>query len=192
MKKIIRLTENDLTRLVKKIIKEDMSLFIKRRMENIDDYINDSLTETDPEEYSLDEYADEIVWKVVDMCGLDLTPKELDELMEYILKTYWDDIESYYDGVMEFDDDDITESVDTFYRRRIKIFEEFLDIAISETTPNEFDAEDYKDYRGEIEWRTLTMYEDENGEVDDVEGFFELSKHFTNKIRKGYAKYMKS
>ena len=89
--------------------------------------------------------------------------------------------------------EDKTEPVDTFYRRRIKIFEEYLDIAISETTPNEFDAEDYKDYRGEIEWRTLTMYEDENGgEVDDVEGFFELSKHFTNKIRKGYAKYMKS
>jgi len=79
-----------------------------------------------------------------------------------------------------------------FYRRRFDMFEKYLDIAISETTHNEFDAEDYKDYRGEVEWRTLGIYEDEHGEVDDVEGFFELSKHFTNKIRKGYAKYMKS
>jgi hypothetical protein len=86
----------------------------------------------------------------------------------------------------------IKEDVDIFYRRRFGMFEKYLDTAISETTHNEFDAEDYKDYKGEIEWRTLAMYEDENGEVDDVEGFFEFSKHFTNKIRKGYAKYMKS
>lgn len=108
MKRIVRLTESDLNRLVRRVINENMSSFIKRRMENIDEYVNDSLTETDPEEYSLDEYAEEIAWKVIDKCKLNLSPKELDELMEYVLETYWDDIQTYYDSVVDgdFDDED--------------------------------------------------------------------------------------
>jgi hypothetical protein len=70
MKKVIRLTESDLTGIVKQIIKE-----------------------TKKEKITLSEYFDDILTKLEKR--FDLTSKESDEVIEY----YRDDIEmGFYDG----------------------------------------------------------------------------------------------
>jgi len=79
-----------------KLLDEGVSLFIKRRMDDIDMFVDDALDETDPEDYNYDEYVDEIAWQVVDKFGGNLTPNQIDELMEYVIENYWNYIEEYH------------------------------------------------------------------------------------------------
>ena len=89
-----------------KLLNEGISPFILRRVEDIDNFVNDAITETDPDDYNLDEYVDEIVYTVVDKFGQNISPEKVNELEEYILKKYSNEIEEYYDSYDEFDFDD--------------------------------------------------------------------------------------
>ena len=86
------------------LINESAPLFIRRRADDIELFITDSLEETDPEDYGLDEYADEILMQVVDKFGQDLSSEKIDQLREYVLSNYWDEIQTYYD--FDLDDED--------------------------------------------------------------------------------------
>jgi hypothetical protein len=87
----------------------------------------------------------------------------------------------------------IVEGNKNFFLRRSDIIEKFFNEALDEVSPFNFVADDYKDYKSEVLWNTLSGMEDEHGEVKDVDGFFEYmdQKEFNTKIKKGYLKYSK-
>ena len=55
-----------------------------------------------------------------------------------------------------------------------------------------FNDMDFNDYKSEIQWSTLGLYEDLFGEMKDVEEFFSIisEPEFVKKIKKGYSNYM--
>ena len=86
------------------LINESAPLFIRRRADDIELFVTDSLDETDPEDYNFDEYLDEIVMQVVDKFGQGLSSEKVDQLREYVLDNFSDEIETYYD--FDMDDED--------------------------------------------------------------------------------------
>jgi hypothetical protein len=78
------------------------------------------------------------------------------------------------------------------YERKKFMINKFIDMSISEKTPDEYEAEDFNDYKSEIQWSTLGLYEDLFGEMKDVEEFFSIisEPEFVKKIKKGYSNYM--
>ena len=79
------------------------------------------------------------------------------------------------------------------HERKKFMIDKFIDMVISEKTPSEYEAEDFNDYKEEIEWTTLAWYEDLFGEMKDVEEFFSIISEpgFVKKIKKGYSNYKK-
>jgi len=78
------------------------------------------------------------------------------------------------------------------YERKKFMINKFIDMVIYEKTPDEYEAEDFNDYKSEIQWSTLGRYEDLFGEMEDVEEFFSIisEPEFVKKIKKGYSNYM--
>ena len=78
------------------------------------------------------------------------------------------------------------------YERKKFMINKFIDMAISEKTPDEYPAVNFNDYKSEIEWSTLGLYEDLFGEMKDVEEFFSIisEPEFVDKIKEGYSNYM--
>jgi hypothetical protein len=78
------------------------------------------------------------------------------------------------------------------YEKKKFMINKFIDMVISEKTPDEYEAEDFNDYKSEIQWSTLGRYEDLFGEMDFVEEFFSIisEPEFVKKIKKGYSNYM--
>ena len=120
MKKIIRLTESDLSRIVKRVINEkskenELDQFIKRRSSLIDELIEKNIDEVEEDgtlfndEY---EYAKNIInWVVQDM----KVREDIDEndIIDYIEDEYGEYIRSRFnseddeeDDEREWDDDD--------------------------------------------------------------------------------------
>jgi len=65
MKKIIRLTESDLTNIVKRVINEDNSNFLRKRLNVINRILDEVISELKPDNYDAEDYNDyqeEIVW----------------------------------------------------------------------------------------------------------------------------------
>jgi len=97
MKKIINITESDLTRIVKRVIKEEYSTKFKRRFRIIKDKIIDLISqakdEVDEDDDYLD-YLDNIVyWVVQELQNLygnddDFWFDNEDEIIEYIKDNY--------------------------------------------------------------------------------------------------------
>ena len=66
MKKIIRLTESDLTNIVKRVINEDNSNFLRKRLTFINRILDEVISELTPSEYESEDYNDykeEVQWR---------------------------------------------------------------------------------------------------------------------------------
>ena len=66
MKKIIRLTESDLTNIVKRVINEDNSNFLRKRLTFINRILDEVISELTPSEYESEDYNDykeEVMWR---------------------------------------------------------------------------------------------------------------------------------
>jgi hypothetical protein len=65
MKKIVRLTESDLTNIVNRVIKEDNSNFLRKRLNYISRILDEVIAGLKPNDYDAidyDDYKEEIVW----------------------------------------------------------------------------------------------------------------------------------
>ena len=80
--------------------------------------------------------------------------------------------------------------------RRIQIFDKYMDVAIEDTTSEGLEDDSLNEFKSEVAWRTLTYYEDYNGEIEDkdlLEEYFKLIKnYFKDKIKKAYKEYLKT
>ena len=114
MKKIIRLTESDLARIVKRVIQEsdEVPLFIRRREEKIseilDDIVNDP--DNDPMNFSDEfEYADNILnWTIQTMRGVfgdDMVEREENDIIGHLKEMYGDHLFDIYYSQVEPEDD---------------------------------------------------------------------------------------
>ena len=66
MKKVVRLTESDLTNIVKRVIKEDNSNFLRKRLNFINRILDEVISELTPSEYESEDYNDykeEVQWR---------------------------------------------------------------------------------------------------------------------------------
>ena len=99
MKKIVKITESDLTRIVKRVIKEEYSTKFKRRFRSINDDIIDLISqakdEVDEDDYDdYYEYLDNVVYWVVQELQSrygdddDFWYDDEDEIIEYIKDKY--------------------------------------------------------------------------------------------------------
>ena len=84
----------------------------------------------------------------------------------------------------------------SFSGNMIKFIDKILGQVIPGLKPNDYDAEDYDDYKEEIVWTTLgcMAYEmDYDLPREKVEELFSLMEtpEFNEKIKKGYSKYKK-
>jgi hypothetical protein len=80
--------------------------------------------------------------------------------------------------------------------RRLEMFDKYMDVAIKDTTSEGLVNDSFDEFNSEVLWRTLTYYEEDNGEIEDkdlLEEYFKLiENYFKNKIKKGYKKYLKT
>jgi hypothetical protein len=66
MKKVVRLTESDLTNIVKRVINEDNSNFLRKRLTFINRILDEVISELTPSEYESEDYNDykeEVMWR---------------------------------------------------------------------------------------------------------------------------------
>jgi hypothetical protein len=83
--------------IMKYIITEEQSLFIRRRYDEIDDLINKFIEETPPRRYSnFDHYFNYIKWLVVDQYFGKMEYDDIKYLNELIHDNYWEKIKEYY------------------------------------------------------------------------------------------------
>ena len=101
MKKIVRFTESDLTRLVKRVINENSMKYLKKLSEKIimSKKFDEVLNEMNPDDFGDEfEYADNFITNLLEeFSGY----KHYDDLYDYIKDEYGEMIISYY-----FNDDD--------------------------------------------------------------------------------------
>ena len=116
MKKIVRLSENDLTNIVRRVVaeqeREDVSLFIRRRLEKISEILGTVVDEpnSDPMNFSDEfEYADNILsWTIQTMRGVfgnDVIDEMEDEIMDNLKEIYSDHLFDIYHSQVEPEDD---------------------------------------------------------------------------------------
>jgi hypothetical protein len=119
MKKVIRLTESDLARIVKRVIQENegIPLFIRRREKKIseimDEIVNDP--DNDPMNFSDEfEYADNILnWTIQTMRGVfgdDMVEQEENDIIGHLKEMYGDHLFDIYNSQVEPEDDDLLEA----------------------------------------------------------------------------------
>ena len=114
MKKIIRLTESDLARIVKRVIKEsdEIPLFIRRRENKISEILDEvvSTAENDPMNFSDEfEYADNILnWTIQimrEVFGDDMIEREENDILGHLKEMYGDHLFDIYYSEVEPEDD---------------------------------------------------------------------------------------
>ena len=71
------------------------SLFVRRRIEDINHLVNNALDRVSPSDYSFHDYVEEIAWQVADEYR-NFDYFDVDELMNYVRETYWRKIEAEY------------------------------------------------------------------------------------------------
>ena len=81
---------------MKIIITETQSMFLKRRLGGIDEYVKLVLKHINPEEYIYDDYLDEIVWQVLDKYDEMSDSEQFNNIEEYVRDKYSKIIKSYY------------------------------------------------------------------------------------------------
>ena len=116
MKKIVRLSENDLTNIVRRVVaeqeRENVSLFIRRRLEKISEILGAVVDDpnSDPMNFSDEfEYADNILsWTIQTMRGVfgnDVIDEMEDEIMDNLKEIYSDHLFDIYHSQVEPEDD---------------------------------------------------------------------------------------
>lgn len=114
MKKIIRLTESDLARIVKRVIQEsdEIPLFIRRRENKISEILDEvvSTAENDPMNFSDEfEYADNILnWTIQIMRGVygdDMIERDENDILGHLKEMYGDHLFDIYYSEVEPEDD---------------------------------------------------------------------------------------
>ena len=116
MKKTVRLTENDLTNIVRRVVaeqeREDVSLFIRRRLEKISEILGTVVDDpnSDPMNFSDEfEYADNILsWTIQTMRGVfgnDMIDEMEDDIMDNLKEIYSDHLFDIYHSQVEPEDD---------------------------------------------------------------------------------------
>ena len=89
MKRIVRLTESDIARLVKRVINEDDKLFYLRRSVMIEDYVDEAISDIngdnslgsfEPEDY--EDYKSEVLWKTLGSLEFD-NGREVNDVEEF-------------------------------------------------------------------------------------------------------------
>lgn len=80
--------------------------------------------------------------------------------------------------------------------RRLEMFGKCMDEAIRDVNEEGVDNGHFEEYMNDVVWRTLTIYEEDNGEIDDkelIEEYFKLiEKTFKSRIKKAYKQYLNS
>ena len=114
MKKIIRLTESDLARIVKRVIQEsnEVPLFIRRRENKISEILDGVVSdpENDPMNFSDEfEYADNILnWTIQIMRGVygdDMVERDENDILGHLKEMYGDHLFDIYNSEVEPEDD---------------------------------------------------------------------------------------
>jgi hypothetical protein len=81
---------------MKYIITETQSLFVKRRLNQIDNLVSIALKQVSPRDYNYHDYVEEIAWQVADSYESKLSGDDLEELLNFVREHYWKVIENYY------------------------------------------------------------------------------------------------
>lgn len=81
---------------MKYIITEAQSLFLKRRLSEIDHLVSVALKRVNPIDYDYHDYVEEIAWQVADEYQSKLNADEINELLDFVREKYWKIIEAYY------------------------------------------------------------------------------------------------
>jgi hypothetical protein len=116
MKKVIRLNESNLTKIVTKIIKEqemgNISLYLRRRLGTISEILGKMVDDpnSDPLNFSDEfEYADNILsWTIQDLIrefNDGVIEEKEDEVMDYLKEIYGDHLFEIYHSEIESEDD---------------------------------------------------------------------------------------
>jgi hypothetical protein len=116
MKKTVRLTENDLTNIVRKVVaeqeREDILLYLRRRLEKISEILGKMVDDpnSDPLNFSDEfEYADNILsWTIQDLVrefNDGVIEENEDEVMDNLKEIYSDHLFDIYHSQVEPEDD---------------------------------------------------------------------------------------
>lgn len=116
MKKIIKLTENDLSKIVTKIIEEqegdDMSLYIRRRLERISQILGEIVDSPESETINFSdefEYADNVLtWTIQKMMSefdANVIEQNYDSIMDILKEIYGEHLLEIYQSESEPEDD---------------------------------------------------------------------------------------
>jgi len=116
MKKTVRLTENDLTNIVRKVVaeqeREDILLYLRRRLEKISEILGKMVDDpnSDPLNFSDEfEYADNILsWTIQDLVrefNDGVIEENEDEVMDNLKEIYSDHPFDIYHSQVEPEDD---------------------------------------------------------------------------------------
>ena len=81
---------------MKYIITETHSLFLKRRLKELDQHVKESFKMVDPNDYSYHEFVEEISQVVADNYRDNINSDNLENLIDYVRDNYWKLIEDYY------------------------------------------------------------------------------------------------
>ena len=81
---------------MKYIITETHSLFLKRRLKELDQHVKESFKMVDPNNYSYHDFVEEISQVVADNYRDNINSDNLENLIDYVRDNYWKLIEDYY------------------------------------------------------------------------------------------------
>ena len=81
---------------MKIIITEQQSLFLKRRLQEIDEYVKLALSRVQTGGYNFDDYLEEITWQVLDEFEGKVGGKTIQEIHDYVKRFYGDEIGKHY------------------------------------------------------------------------------------------------
>lgn len=83
---------------MKIIITETQSLFLKRRLEQIDEFVKLALGRVPSGGYHFHDYVEEIVWQVLDEFDQKggVSKDGMEEIADFVRENYWRDMERQY------------------------------------------------------------------------------------------------
>ena len=91
MKKVVRLTESDLINIVKRVINEDNSNYLRRRIHNINVILDEVISEITNGEFYFEDYNDyksEVMWSTLSTMeydeGRDLPKEYIEDYFSYM------------------------------------------------------------------------------------------------------------
>ena len=81
---------------MKIIITESQNLFLRRRLNQIDELVSIAMKQVNPEDYNYHDYVEEIAWQVADSYRSEFGEGNLEEMLDFVREKYWKIIEDYY------------------------------------------------------------------------------------------------